>query len=272
MDIGRGNTPTDQTLYEIASVSKTLTGILVANAVLERKLNLEDNIQNYLEDNYENFEFHGNPIRIKHLVTHTSGMSKFMPESIITLFEEINEDLPFKIHEIQKTYSKKDFLHDLHTVRLDTTPGIKYQYSNIDTELMAEILENIYDKRFNEIVKNYFRKNVGMLNTSIDLPAGKEKFLANGYGMTGKRVPHEVVIYGADGGVKTTMSDLVNYIEFQLDKTDETVIESHKTLYHEGNKKMGYYLPIHDSEEYGTYFRMHGGAFGSQNLLFIIPK
>jgi len=49
LDKGKGNTPSDNTIYEIASVSKTFTGVLVANAVLEGKLALEDDIRKYLK-------------------------------------------------------------------------------------------------------------------------------------------------------------------------------------------------------------------------------
>lgn len=35
---------------------------------------------------------------------------------------------------------------------------------------------------------------------------------------------------------------------------------------------MAYYWPVKNNEEYGHYFSIHGGAFGSQNWLFIIPK
>ena len=272
LDKGKNNKPTDKTIYEIASVSKTFTGVLVANAVSEGKLALDDDIRKYLKEDFKNFEYNGEPIRIKHLLTHTSRMSKFLPESINALFNDFNEDLPFKVYEVQKDYGKKEFFRDLHTIELDTIPGEKYAYSNVDTELMAEILENVYEKSFNHILKDYFQKNANMQSTYVDLPKQKEQFLANGYGMTGKLVPHEVVIYGADGGVKTTMPDLVNYMQLHLDPSNKIVAESHRNLLENGNRKIGYYFPIRNNEEYGTYYSMHGGGFGSQNWFFLLPK
>ena len=272
LDKGNGNIPTNETIYGIASVSKTFTGILVANAVLDGKIKLEDDIRKYLKQDFHNFEYDAEPIRIKHLLTHTSRMSKFLPESINALLTVFNEDLPFKIYEIQKEYTKKEFFSDLHKIKLDTVPGLKYEYSNVDTEIMAQILENIYAKSFNQILIDYFKDNANMYNTQIDLPQEKHEHLANGYGMTGKLVPHEIELYGADGGVKTTMPDLLNYLEFQLNKENKTVLESHRVLYETKNLRMGYYMPIQNNEEYGTYYRMHGGGFGSQNWLFILPK
>lgn len=272
IDKGKNNKPTDKTIYEIASVSKTFTGVLVANAVLEGKLALDDDIRKYLKEDFKNFEYNGEPIKVKHLLTHTSRMSKFLPESINALFTDFNEELPFKVYEIQKKYKKADFFADLHKLKLDTIPGTRYDYSNVDTELMAEILENVYKKSFNTILKVYFQNNANMQNTYVNLPKDKGQYLANGYGMTGKLVPHEVVLYGADGGVKTTMPDLVNYMQLQLEDNDKAITESHRNLLENSNRETGYYLPIRNNEEYGTYYSMHGGGFGSQNWFFLLPE
>src|SRR6218665_1258905 len=73
LTIGKGNKPNDSTLYEIASVTKTFTGYIAAKAVLDKKINLDDDIRIYLDGPYPNLEFKGEPITIKHLITHTSG-------------------------------------------------------------------------------------------------------------------------------------------------------------------------------------------------------
>lgn len=273
LDKGKGNTPTDQTIYEIASVSKTLTGTLVAKAVLEGQLKLEEDIRTYLKEDFPNFEYNGKPIELKHLLTHTSGLPHFLPESINALMTEFNEELPFRMNEIQEQYSRKAFFNDLHKVKLDTFPGSTYSYSNVDTELVAHILENVYRKSFDELLQNYFGSSASMPHTRIKLSKEEKVRLANGYGMTGKQVPHEPVpLYGAGGGIKTTMPDLVNYMEFQLDSTNSVVAESHRTLYSNGNRKVAYYWPVKTNEEYGTFYSHHGGAFGSQNWFFVLPE
>lgn len=272
LDKGKGNTPTNNTIYEIASVSKTLTGVLVANAVLEGKLNLDDDIRIYLDQKFDSFEYNNKPVQIKHLLTHTSGLPKFLPESIPPLFSDFNESLPFKVHAIQVAYNKDDFFSDLKRIKLSSEPGTEYSYSNVDTELMAQILENVYHKPFDVLLQNYFRSIANMQNTFVKIPSNLQSELANGYGITGKKVPHEVVLYGADGGVKTTMTDLVNYLELQLSKENIVIEESHRNLSDVNSKKIAYYMPIKVSEEYGLYYSMHGGGFGTQNWFFIIPK
>ena len=73
LTIGKGNKPNDSTLYELASVTKTFTGYIAAKAVIDQKINLDDDIRIYLSESYPNLEFKGEPITIKHLITHTSG-------------------------------------------------------------------------------------------------------------------------------------------------------------------------------------------------------
>lgn len=272
LDKGKGNVPTNKTIYEIASVSKTLTGVLVAKAVLEGKLSLDDDIRMHLDQKFDSFELNNKPVQIKHLLTHTSGLPKFLPESIPPLFSEFNESLPFKVHAIQAAYSKDDFFSDLKRIKLSSEPGTKYSYSNVDTELMAQILENVYYKPFDVILQNYFKSTANMQNTFVKTPSNLQSELANGYGITGKKVPHEVVLYGADGGVKTTMPDLVNYLELQLSEDNKIIAESHRSLTGGNSKKIAYYMPIKFNEEYGLYYSMHGGGFGTQNWLFVMPE
>ena len=49
---GKGNSPNDKTIYEVGSVSKTITGYLVAKAVLEQKIKLEDDIRIYFKQKF----------------------------------------------------------------------------------------------------------------------------------------------------------------------------------------------------------------------------
>ncbi|RNL91312.1 class A beta-lactamase-related serine hydrolase [Sinomicrobium pectinilyticum] len=109
LDKEKGNPPTDSTIYEIASVSKTFAGILVARAVMDDTLDLEEDIRKYLRDDYPNLEYKGKPIKIKHLITHTSRLPKFLPDSINVLFEHIDENLPFNIYKVEKNTIDKSF-------------------------------------------------------------------------------------------------------------------------------------------------------------------
>ena len=85
MEAGRLSPPTDATLYEIGSLSKTMAGTLMANAVLERRLGLDDDVRKYLHGDYPNLQYKGDPIRIRHLLSHTSGLPNMLPERANTV-------------------------------------------------------------------------------------------------------------------------------------------------------------------------------------------
>jgi len=279
LDKGKKNKPTNKTIYEIASVTKTFVGTLIAQSEIEGKLSIEDDIRKYLGAGYENLEFEDNPIRIKHLLTHTSELPRFLPESINELFAESNDDLPFRIAEIENNYSKSRFLEDLKKVEIDTIPGTRFTYSNADTDLAAYILERVHDKSFNEILVGRICNVENMPDTRIILSEEQKKRLANGYGSNGKTTPHmSTTLWGASGAGKSTPIDLMNYIKFQLNELNEPVQKTHQSLYGkepifgDPNNSIGYFWIINEDQDFGKVVSQHGGAFGSQNWIFLYPE
>ncbi|MEM6378659.1 MAG: serine hydrolase domain-containing protein, partial [Bacteroidota bacterium] len=273
LDKGKGNIPTDHSIYEIASVSKAFAGTLVAQAVLDKKLNLEDDIRQFLKGDYSNLDYEGNPIQVRHLITHTAGLPRFFPTRINALFNNIDENLPFRIFEIEKAYSKQAFLEDLKSITIEVIPGTSYIYSNADVELMAHILENVYQTSYEQLLQKFICDKAGMQKTRIHLSAEEQVDLVNGYGETNNPVPHFAnTLWGGGSGIKSTTSDLIRFIQFQLESKNPSVQESHKILFENNDMQTAYLWPVFNDPEDGTIYRIHGGAFGTQNFLLIVPK
>jgi len=189
---GKGDRATNETIYEIASVTKTFTGTLAAKAVLEGKLNLEEDIRMYLPQTYPNLEYKGEPIKIKHLLTHTSGL----PGDIIALDTEINQNLNeiefnkiVVAHENKKT--KAIFFESLSDINLTANPGTTFNYSNAGTNLMGYILEKVYKESFQKLIINEVVAKAQMEDTYFNVPKNKEHRLANGY-LLGKPMPETI--------------------------------------------------------------------------------
>lgn len=273
LDKGQSNQPTNETIYEIASVSKTFAGTLVAQAELEGRLNLEDDIQKYLKEDFPNLQYQGNPIRIKDLISHTSRLPKFLPQIVNQIIENPTDSLAFQIYKAEKNYSREQFFSDLHSVIIDTIPGTKESYSSVDTELIAHLLENIYNKSYEELIQEKICTKLGMVHTGVVLPSSLKENVANGYIQNNTLAPPMTnTLWGAGGGIKSTLPDLIQYIKFQLDKEDKLSTQSHQLVYQNEDYKIGYYWPISHDDFYGTYYSHHGGAFGTQNVLFIFPE
>jgi len=161
--------PDDETIYEIGSVSKTIVGYLMAEAVLDGKLKLEDDIRLHLQGQYPNLEYKGKPITIKHLLTHTSGMPMFLPLEMNGVFEKLDESVPGLYLEMEKAYDKKKFLEELKEVSISTNPGTDYAYSNAGGELIGHILETLYQQSIDALLKERLSAKYDLNNTGIKL-------------------------------------------------------------------------------------------------------
>lgn len=275
LEKGKANIPTDQTIYEIGSLSKTFTGTLVAKAVLENKLKLEDPVQNYLSEDYPNLKYNGHPILIKDLVTHTSGLPKMLPLEVNDIYKDFtNKSTPENINNVLKNYKQKDFLRDLHTVKIDTISGYKFAYSNAGIELLSMVLEKVYHKKFDILLKEYVTKNIQMNNTKLSLSKNEQENLAVGYHCNFNEITSQfsALPWGSSANVKSTLPDMIKYVNYQL-KNNPEIEESHKPLVKFNDEfSSGYCWQIFKDQQLGTEYVHHGGVFRSQCFIYIVPK
>ena len=272
LDRSKGNTPTNKTIYEIASVTKTMTGMLVAQAVLDEKLSLTSDIRDFLDGDYSNLTYDNQPIQIKHLLTHTSRLPGNIP-GVTELYNNKKERTMLEVEELYKKHSKEKLLEELKTVELDKLPGTAYTYSNIAPELLAHILENIYKKPFEQLLKEMVFDKAGMSNTCIHLTEKNLQYFTPGYnGKDLKMDLFQEAHWGAAGGVKTTLPDLVNYMKLQLNENDPLVAESHRKIMKGGRTNWrSYFWSIVNIGE-GDFYSHNGYGPGTQNLFRVYPQ
>ena len=271
---GKGIPPNDETIYEIGSVTKTVTGYLAANATLEGIIKLEDDIRLYLKGDYSNLEYNGKPITIENLLTHTSGLPMFLPLKMNGVFEKLNESTPENYLEIEKSYDKEKFLEDLKTISITTEPGTNYAYSNVGAELMGYILETVYKKNIDDLLKEGFYSKYKMLNTGIKLDSIQKEKLVRGYWMDNEvQSPNQFnSLWGTAGGMKMTIMDMLRYTKLQLNSKNQIISESHKALFEVRSPlQIAYYWRIWE-DVHGTSYNHHGGTSGTQNWVYIFPK
>lgn len=276
MEAGRPGPPTDATLYEIGSLSKTLAGTLMANAVLEHKLGLDDDVRMYLQGDYPNLQYKGDPIRIRHLLSHTSGLPNMLPERANTVLADFTDQrTPRELNAIYARYGKTDFFRDLHAVKIHQMPGKDYAYSSTGTELAAHILETVYKSGYESLLRRFFHDSAAMTGLKIRLSDAEATRLAIGYHSDNAvpTTPMPQLPWGASGNVKATVPEMVKYLEFQL--ADGPVVkESHRTLVKfDSEFSIGYFWNIVSGDRLkGVYYAHHGGVPRSQCYIYILPK
>lgn len=273
----KGDKPTNETIYEIASVTKTFTGTLAAKAVLEGKLSLEDDIRKYLPKAYPNLEYNGKPIKIKHLLSHTSGL----PREVIT--RDTGTEIDMKSNELKynkivvahvNKKTKPIFFESLSKINITKKPGTTFNYTNAGTNLMGYILEKVYKEPFQKLILNEIVAKAQMEDTYFNVPKNKQYRLANGY-LLQKPMPETKLantLWGAEGALKSTTSDMLKYIRYQF-KNDAIVKESHKKIFEAGpDYWISYFWWSIEDQGYDLHYRHDGGISRAKNVLFIFPE
>jgi CubicO group peptidase (beta-lactamase class C family) len=218
--------PTARTIYEIASVTKSFTGILLAHAILEKKIGLEDDIHRYLPGPFSNLTYKGHPVRIVDLANHTAGFPKFiLPIPPGSTPEQMNA-----------IYAHEDsavFYEALAKVRLDTVPGVRYAYSNADAELLGAILVGIYHASYGDLVRRYITGPAGMTDTRLVVPDRDRPRVATGYDMKGRPMPEAFIFtrFPGAGCLKSTVADMEKYLRLNLNTKDAAAQLAHRPIF-----------------------------------------
>lgn len=221
-ETGKNSPPTSNTIYEIGSITKTFTSFILANAVLENKVRLEDDIRKYIKGDYPNLEYSGHPIRLVYLANTTSLLPDWLPE-LPAEMKGLSPDSALAVKtKFYRNLTRADFFKALHKVKLDTIPGFNRKHSNAAAQLLAYILEDVYKMSMEKLIEKYITGPFKMTNTAF-INSEKNKSLAKGYTSSNTKAVYEFVMpyFQYAGGLGSTTADLIRYIEMLLDKTNK---------------------------------------------------
>lgn len=210
---GNKQLPTADSFYEIGSITKTFTGILLAQAVLDGKVKLDDDIRKYLDGSFPNLEYQGLPITLRNLSTHTSGI----PNATDNV-KDIDYVNPWE------NFSREQLLDALRRVKLERKPGERFEYSNSAVGLLGNILEKVYGMSYEKLVEKYVCKPAGMKDTKIGLSDVEMKRFVRGHNNEGRIIPFWNVrgVEGA-GALRSTTRDMLKYAAFNLQAKNRAV-------------------------------------------------
>lgn len=195
--------PDGQSLYEIGSITKVFTGVLLALLVKEEAVGLDDPITKYLPSEWTLPDSLG-AITLRHLATHTSGLPRLPDNLDATVLDEAN---PYA------NYREADLRHALETVALSRTPGSGTEYSNLGMGLLGFLLARRMETSFETLVKQKICQPLGMTDTTMTLSIDEEARLIRGHSSDGeptKRWENDVLA-GA-GGLISTVNDQLKFL------------------------------------------------------------
>lgn len=197
--------PTKNTIYEIGSVSKTFTALILARMVKEGMVSLNTPVEAILPDSIHIEPYDSTEITLLHLATHTSGLPR-LPLNLKPS-DPLN---PYAGYTVQEMY---EFLDDFE---LSRKSGSKFVYSNLGMGLLGHLLELKSGMTYEHLLHHYVTEPLKMNSTFIEVPASKMDQFAvpYNYGLNVKR--WQLPTLAGAGGIRSTVYDLVSYLKAQM--------------------------------------------------------
>ncbi len=213
-------------LFDIASTSKQFTAFGILLLEESGKLSVNDKIRKYIPELPECYE----PVLIKHLLTHTSGIRDHYALMDLTGIKEISsENQNWENHN----YNEKQVFDILLNQReLNFEPGTYYQYCNSGFYLAGKIIERISDMALREFYQKNIFTPLGMNNTFLyDNYTFYHKNRTMGYSKTENGYRRNLIKYETygDGQIMTNIYDLYtwdkNFYNNKLGKGNPGIID-----------------------------------------------
>jgi len=244
--------PLNSCIYEIGSVTNIFLGLLLAEAVLDNKLALTDDICNYLPTGYSNLNNKNRVIQIQHLIAHTSGL----PRLPLNLKEQIEFDSlnPFK------NYNDVLLLKDLKNTIIAEEPGKVSNYSVLGIATLEFILEQVYGSSFDKLVKDKILNKTAMLNSAIRLSAEQKQLTTQGYTVEGDTAcTSSFGEISSVGGMHSSAADLTLLLELMMSADPVAHQACQSTFKGRGEASYGWFVKQHQGRK---FLWQNGGTQG----------
>lgn len=237
-----GETPPDEsTIFEIASVTKVVTGYLAARSVGNGELLLTDPIAEYFGDDVPTYE--GAPIRLLHLATHRSGLPNF-PDNLVGTPPTPGAG-----------YTRALLDQFLAGYTLTRAPGAEYEYSNLGAGMLGQACVDAAGLvSFEALVQREVAVPMGLKDLHVVLDEEQQTRKIQGYSMG---VPAPAIDIGpplqGGGALHATAADLLTFVEAAL-AGDDPAWERVKTPITD--------LPVGENAEIGLQLAIEHPANG----------
>jgi CubicO group peptidase (beta-lactamase class C family) len=223
---------TENTLFEIGSVTKVFTCTVLADMIERGELELTNAVQLFLPDNVRVPTRNGRVITLEHLATHTSGLPR-MP----TNFNPADWTNPYADYTAQNLY---DFLS---SYTLPRDPGTLYEYSNLGMGLLGQVLVLRSGMDYETLVTNRITDELGMGDTGITLTEDRQRRLARGYSGVVQIPNWDLLSLAGAGALRSTANDLATFLSANLglvpSRLYPAMTNAHRVRFTSANVRVG---------------------------------
>jgi CubicO group peptidase (beta-lactamase class C family) len=195
----------DTTIYEIGSITKVFTSVLLACLVNQESVKLEDSVVHLLPE----LPQFPPAITLKHLATHTAGLPR-LPRNLWWSVLK-NSSNPYA------AYMPEHLLAYLRNFKRAGKIG-QFSYSNLGVGLLGHILERVTHLSYEQLIKRYITQSIGLVDTCITLTPEQQGRFAPGHTCAGKRTANwDFPTLAGAGALRATGQDLLRFLDANID-------------------------------------------------------
>jgi D-alanyl-D-alanine-carboxypeptidase/D-alanyl-D-alanine-endopeptidase len=215
---GKMGNGTDQevngdTLFDIASITKPFTGLLLQDMIERGEMELHDPVQKYLPASISMPTRNGKEITLRHLVTHTSGLPHFAGN--------LN---PKRVDQPFADYTVEELNAFLSSYQLTRDPGAKFEYSSLGAGLLGYVISLKAGSDYESLVVDRICLPLKMDSTRITLTPELKARFATGHNRFGEAVPswdRQTQLGGS--ALRSTANDLLKFVSANLGLAPSTL-------------------------------------------------
>jgi len=204
---------TNESIFLIASISKTITGMAVMQLAEQGKLGLDTDINQYLPFKLTNPKNPNAIITCRHLMTHTATIVDAYYEQVANpALYTFGGDPTLSLADFARAFFTPGGTYYSPNTFGSGSPGGRYEYTNLGIALLGYIVEAVARKPFDQYTNEMIFRPLGMTKTSWRLRGLPAAELAMPYTDGNKPYGHYTFADYPNGGLRTTVNDLSKFL------------------------------------------------------------
>lgn len=215
---GGDRAPDERTVFEIGSITKAFTGILLATMVEAGEVRLDTPLQELLPESVTAPKFEGREITLVDLATHSAALPRLPANFLVRL---LTDDEQAALNPYAK-FSEKDLYESVSKMKLKRAPGAEYTYSNLGMGLLGHVLAKSRQTTYIQLISERILSPLEMADTTIEGSDEWRSRMAQGHDADAKPVPYwDLPVIEGAGALRSTAADMLKFVRAQLepDKT-----------------------------------------------------
>jgi serine-type D-Ala-D-Ala carboxypeptidase/endopeptidase len=259
------------TIFEIGSVTKVFTSLLLADMVNRKEVTLDDPAAKYLPENVKMPERSGKSITLLDLSTHSSGLPR-LPSNL----------KPKDLRNPYADYSVDDLYQFLSSYELPRDRGSdlkdsEFEYSNLGGGLLGHLLAYRAGTDYETLIATRITRPLNMPDTSITLSSSMKERMATGHNtaMLAPTSNWDLPTLAGAGALRSSANDMLTFLEAFLGYKEtplapamKAMLEVRRTL-GKANIGLGWFIFPTDGREIANH---DGGTGGFCSYVGYDPK